>query len=114
MPDTKEPDIRSHIEHVRPSANPSRDTSFQIGGISPPLSPVEQLETEMLNNSRPKHPENVEQQSVQQSSERLVHVGVRIPCALLDEIDALARAERLWFSEMVRRLLDEAVAARRR
>ena len=69
----------------------------------------------MLNNSRPKPPENVEQQIVeQQSPERLVHVGVRIPCALLDEIDALARVERLWFSEMVRRLLDEAIAARRR
>ena len=108
-------DIRFHIEHVRPPAkpSPSRDTSFQIGGISPPPSSVEQLETpEMLNNSRPEHTEIVEQQIVeQQSPERLVHIGLRIPTSMLAELDAVALRTHDSLSEVVRRLLRRALDA---
>ena len=112
MGDDRDTGIIFTIEHVRPPAKPSplRDASFQIGDIPPPSS-VEQLETpKMLNNSRPEHPEIVEQQIVeQQSPERLVHIGLRVPASMLAELDAVALTTHDSLSEVVRRLLRRAL-----
>jgi hypothetical protein len=106
------------IEPIRPrsAAVPSpppakpRDTSFQIGGvISPPSTSVEQLEApEMLNNSRERS-----EQHVEQSPERLVHIGLRIPTSMLAEIDAVALTTHDSMSEVIRRLLRGALAAKK-
>jgi hypothetical protein len=117
--DDRDTGIRFTFEYARPrpssASRPAkpRDTSFQIGGgISSPPRPVEQLEApKMLNKSRPEHPENVEQNFVEQSPERLVHIGLRIPSSMLAEIDAVALTTHDSMSEAVRRLLRRALDA---
>jgi len=89
-----------------------RDTGIRIEIVEP--RPSAASSSLMLNKSQMRVPERsetiVEQPSASHMKprERLLHIGVRIPATLLDEIDAEAREKGCSMSQIIRERLQLA------
>ncbi len=104
-------DLGGTPTNAEPRAKP--DTSFRIGGqLSAPASLKSQPAFPEI--STPRSTPTSTPATVTHPARAALHIALRIPRKMLDDIDAIARERNTSMSQVIRTILANAIRRRRR